>query len=83
MTRLDNQDFILKRNKNNTYLLHSRLSIIDLNKKSNQPFYEKDNILSFNGEIYNYIELAKDKSILIIFTKLVILKYYLIYFKKE
>ena len=56
----DNQDFILKRNKEiNTYLLHSRLSIIDLNKKSNQPFYEKDNILSFNGEIYNYIELAK------------------------
>ena len=61
----DNQDFILKRNKEiNTYLLHSRLSIIDLNKKSNQPFYEKDNILSFNGEIYNYIELAKkDKKV--------------------
>ena len=37
--------------------IHSRLSIIDLHDRSNQPF-EKDNIkLIFNGEIYNYIEI--------------------------
>ncbi len=39
-------------------LLHSRLSIIDTSNKSNQPFCDKfDNALSFNGEIYNYLEL--------------------------
>ena len=36
---------------------HARLSIIDLNYKSNQPIESKDSILTFNGEIYNYIEL--------------------------
>ena len=39
-------------------MLHSRLSIIDTSNKSNQPFCDKfDNALSFNGEIYNYLEL--------------------------
>ena len=37
---------------------HVRLSIIDLNERSNQPFTSKDgDILIFNGEIYNYKEL--------------------------
>lgn len=36
---------------------HNRLSIIDIDERSNQPFYFKDLILVFNGEIYNYIEL--------------------------
>ena len=43
-----------------------RLSIIDLTKSSNQPFYinQNDNlILFFNGEIYNYLELKKDLEI--------------------
>ena len=35
------------------YLLHSRLSIIDLHPRSNQP------LIIFNGEIYNYVELKK------------------------
>ena len=39
------------------YLLHSRLSIIDLKFRSNQPFTKGDYIIIFNGEIYNYIEL--------------------------
>ena len=39
--------------------LHSRLSIIDLTKKSNQPFEDENGILTFNGEIYNFIELKK------------------------
>ena len=35
---------------------HTRLSIIDLNKRSNQPFYDKSGryIIVFNGEIYNF-----------------------------
>ena len=41
------------------YLLHSRLSIIDLDSRSNQPFTIGDYNLIFNGEIYNYIELKK------------------------
>ena len=38
---------------------HRRLSIIDLNENSNQPFLSRDGrySLTFNGEIYNYIEL--------------------------
>ena len=38
---------------------HNRLSIIDLNSRSNQPFYDNENryIMSYNGEIYNYIDL--------------------------
>lgn len=36
---------------------HSRLSIIDLSVNASQPFYYKDWILIFNGEIYNYREI--------------------------
>ena len=39
------------------HLFHSRLSIQDLNKRSNQPYKFKDYILIFNGEIYNFKEL--------------------------
>ena len=43
------------------YLGHKRLSIIDLNKRNNQPFIDKPNQISlvFNGEIYNYLELKE------------------------
>lgn len=41
-------------------LLHSRLSILDLDPRSNQPFTIDDCTLVFNGEIYNYVELRKD-----------------------
>ncbi len=40
-------------------LIHRRLSIIDLDKRSNQPMKYEDSILIFNGEIYNYIEVRK------------------------
>ena len=44
----------------NVTLGHVRLSIIDLDARSNQPFKFNDNIsIVFNGEIYNYIELRK------------------------
>ncbi|MDB5104276.1 MAG: hypothetical protein JWP91_1965 [Fibrobacteres bacterium] len=40
-------------------LLHSRLSIIDLDPRSNQPFRDASKVIAFNGEIYNYLELRK------------------------
>ena len=47
-------------NHNQILLLHSRLNIIDLNDRANQPFEIGDDIIIFNGEIYNYLELKKD-----------------------
>ena len=43
----------------NGYLLHSRLRIIDLDARANQPFSRGRGHLSFNGELYNYVELRK------------------------
>ena len=39
------------------YLGHKRLSILDLNPRSNQPFATGEYKMVFNGEIYNYKEL--------------------------
>ena len=33
---------------------HTRLSILDLDSRSNQPMIHEDYVLVFNGEIYNY-----------------------------
>lgn len=44
-------------NSQNVLLLHTRLAIIDLDRRSNQPFKFDGGVLIFNGEIYNYIEL--------------------------
>src|SRR5206468_5396242 len=41
-------------------LLHSRLSIIDLDERANQPFSRSTKSISFNGELYNYVELRAD-----------------------
>ncbi len=38
-------------------LLHTRLSIIDLDPRANQPFVRDGLALSYNGELYNYVEL--------------------------
>jgi asparagine synthase (glutamine-hydrolysing) len=38
-------------------LLHSRLSIIDLDVRSNQPFRVGAMTLVYNGELYNFVEL--------------------------
>jgi asparagine synthase (glutamine-hydrolysing) len=38
-------------------LLHSRLGIIDLDPRSNQPFRDGTRVIAFNGEIYNYLEM--------------------------
>ena len=55
----DSQNFYKSEKEKNVYLLHSRLSIIDLNDRSNQPFQNQDLVLIFNGEIYNYKELKE------------------------
>lgn len=41
---------------------HRRLSIIDLDRCSNQPMISHDGkyVITYNGEIYNYIEIRKE-----------------------
>jgi len=57
----DHQDYrYIEQNDTKVYLLHSRLSIIDLDKRSNQPYTLDNYTLIFNGEIYNFIELRED-----------------------
>ena len=44
--------------KNGLFIGHNRLSIIDLTELGNQPMKcDRGNVLAFNGEIYNHIEL--------------------------
>ena len=38
---------------------HLRLSIIDLDSSSNQPFESDGSTIIYNGEIYNFLELKK------------------------
>lgn len=45
--------------ENKVILGHNRLSIIDLDKRSNQPFYYHGLYIVFNGEIYNYPVIKK------------------------
>jgi asparagine synthase (glutamine-hydrolysing) len=40
-------------------LIHTRLSIIDLDPRSSQPFYLDGQWLTYNGEVYNYLEIAE------------------------
>ena len=56
----DNQS-VISLESNTIWLGHTRLSIIDLNESSNQPMsYLNDRYwITFNGEIYNYIELKR------------------------
>jgi asparagine synthase (glutamine-hydrolysing) len=45
---------------NNIFLLHTRLSIIDLSDQALQPMKTLEGVLAFNGEIYNYKELIEE-----------------------
>ena len=45
---------------NKTGLCHRRLSIIDIDARSNQPMFFKHYSIVFNGEIYNYQILKKE-----------------------
>jgi len=48
--------------KGNIGLAHARLSIIDLDSRSNQPFFTPEGRFGmvFNGEIYNYLDLKDE-----------------------
>jgi len=43
--------------ENPVHLGHNRLTIIDLSEEANQPFHYMDLVITYNGEIYNYIEI--------------------------
>jgi len=47
--------------KNNIFMGHTRLSILDLSKTGNQPMVSNDKnyIMVYNGEIYNHIEVRE------------------------
>ncbi len=48
---------------NRVFLGHNRLSILDLNERSHQPFSSENYHMVFNGEIYNYKELIKEHNL--------------------
>ena len=41
-------------------LLHTRLSIIDLKERSDQPFNVGSTWLAYNGELYNFVEVREE-----------------------
>ena len=55
----NNQKYLRKEISTNNHLnfFFSRLSILDVKERSNQPYKFKNLIVVFNGEIYNYKEL--------------------------
>jgi asparagine synthase (glutamine-hydrolysing) len=55
----DNQGYYFDK-KNGVFLGHTRLSIIDLSEKSNQPFIKDNLVIAYNGEVYNYKEIKDD-----------------------
>lgn len=78
----DSRSFVA--NNNNVSLLHSRLSIIDLDPRSNQPFSIGGASIVFNGEIYNYRELRETlhQKNIPLYTESdteILLQYYLLY----
>ncbi|MBZ0167292.1 MAG: asparagine synthase (glutamine-hydrolyzing), partial [Candidatus Omnitrophica bacterium] len=57
----DHADYkVIPGDQGHIYLLHSRLSIIDLDPRSNQPFCLEHFSLIYNGEIYNYKEIREE-----------------------
>lgn len=51
---------IVKKESSSLILGHRRLSIIDLTAHGHQPFVYDDLYLTYNGEIFNYIELREE-----------------------
>ena len=46
-------------NDDTCFMGHNRLSILGLEKESNQPFEFDNYVMVFNGEIFNYVELKE------------------------
>lgn len=55
----DNTKIFQSKKKNFFFSIFFRLSILDLNNRSSQPFEFKNLVLLFNGEIYNYKEIRQ------------------------
>ena len=53
-------DFKRIKNYDHFSFCHQRLSIIDLNERSHQPFIYRNIELIFNGEIYNFVSLREE-----------------------
>ena len=53
-------DFTSFTKKNELRLAHLRLSILDLDERSNQPMTIGNNVIVFNGEIYNFQEIKEE-----------------------
>lgn len=47
-------------NDNNLGFGHRRLSILDLSEAGKQPMFNENLVISFNGEIYNFIEIRRE-----------------------
>ena len=85
---LKSGNFIFHRGPDDVQRFHSkdinmlfyRLKIIDLSNNGRQPMlsFSKENIIVFNGEIFNFIELKEKLIKKIVFSKLIlqILKLY-------
>lgn len=57
----DNQQKLnLSFNGKKIMFFHSRLKILDLKNRSNQPFLKYDKIIIYNGEIYNFKQVKSD-----------------------
>lgn len=56
----------IKGSQTQVVLGHNRLSIIDLTPQANQPMWDGDHCycLVYNGEVYNYLELRAELSLL-------------------
>lgn len=52
-------DYSAIKNIDNIFFGHNRLSIIDLDPRSSQPFVYQDISIVFNGEIYNFLEIKE------------------------
>ena len=57
----DFQDYYIN-DKFNLFIGHTRLSILDISQNANQPMVSNNGryILSYNGEIYNYLKLKEE-----------------------
>lgn len=53
---------LLAQPQSNLIFGHNRLSILDLDPRSNQPFEDAEsrNLLVYNGEVYNFVELKAE-----------------------
>lgn len=60
----DNLNFVNKQiGEFSVFLGHTRLSIIDVSENANQPLVKDEVLLIFNGEIFNFKELATELGI--------------------